>query len=85
MDQTKQESCKARPMVESDSKSVQEMREILQATLKSVSSKNASSVSKGTAAAENKVITSEEVNPSPDVAPETDTAMHLLGGKEPNA
>jgi hypothetical protein len=101
MEQTKQESCKARPVVESDSKEVQEMREILQDTLKSAPSKNASGgikpgkvIAKGkTAAAEddkviadgNKAITSEEVHPSPDVAPETDTATHISRGKEPNA
>jgi hypothetical protein len=95
-------------VVESDSKEVQQLREILEDTLKSAPSKNASggikpgkviakgktaAASKGTKLGEddkviadgNKAITSEEVHPSPDVAPETDTATHISRGKEPNA
>jgi hypothetical protein len=111
MEKTNQESFEGRPAVESEPKSAQEMREFLQATIKSAPSKNASggiksrgdkvidegkdalaqdagikpdkdiAASKGIA--EGKAITSEEVNPSPGVAPETDTATHISRGKEP--
>jgi hypothetical protein len=100
-------------VVESDSKEVQQFREILEDTLKSAPSKNAyggikpgkviakgktAAASKGTKLGEddathqaigkviadgNKAITSEEVNPSPGVAPETDTTTHISKGNEP--
>ena len=117
-------------MVESDSKEVQQFREILEDTIKSAPSKNApggiksrgdkvidegkdapggikpdkdiaASVSKGTKlgvdtkhgkgiaeddkviADGNKAITSEGVNPSPEIALETDTATYTSRGKDP--
>jgi hypothetical protein len=66
MEQTNQESCNARPVVESDPKSLQELREILEDTLKSAPSKNASGGIKP-----GKVIASSVV----------DTAAHLKGDK----
>jgi hypothetical protein len=106
-------------VVESDSKEVQQFREILEDTIKSAPSKNAPggiksrgdkvidegkdalaqdagikpdkdiAASKGIAeddkviADGNKAVTSEGVNPSPEIALETDTATYTSRGKDP--
>jgi hypothetical protein len=86
MEQTNQESFEGRPVVESDPKSVQVMREILQATIKSAPSKNASG---GIKSRDDKVIAEGKdalaqdagIKPDKDIAASKGTAAHISGCK----